>query len=81
MTLRAVLSRYANQTHGRTATKTVLYRVVMILVTIIVALLVTGRLDQALSIGIVANIVKTGTYYGYERLWAHVTWGTSTKAA
>ena len=47
----------------------------MILITIGVALAVTGQVDQALSIGLVANVVKTGTYYGYERLWDRIAWG------
>jgi len=27
------------------------------------------------SIGFVANLVKTVTYYGYERLWDRIAWG------
>ncbi|WP_436936404.1 DUF2061 domain-containing protein [Halovenus marina] len=31
-----------------------------------------------MSIGLAANIIKTGTYYGYERLWDRVSWGLAT---
>ncbi len=47
----------------------------MIVITVLVALSVTGDTGQALSIGLVANVVKTGTYYGYERVWDRISWG------
>jgi uncharacterized membrane protein len=46
-------------------------------ITVTVAFLVTGNTSQALSIGFVANLVKTGTYFGYERLWDRIAWGVS----
>jgi len=59
----------------RAIVKTLLYRTLMILITILVALVITGNLEAALSIGLVANVIKTGTYYTYERLWDRITWG------
>jgi uncharacterized membrane protein len=32
----------------------------------------------ALQVGVVANVVKTGTYYGYERRWDRVAWAVQT---
>ncbi|WP_308444707.1 DUF2061 domain-containing protein [Halomicrobium urmianum] len=49
----------------------------MVLITIGVAWFVVGDVSQALNIGIIANIVKTGTYYTYERLWDRITWGVA----
>jgi len=49
----------------------------MILVTVAVAWVFIGDVGNALNIGIVANVVKTGTYYLYERLWDHIAWGLS----
>jgi len=66
----------ASEAWSRTAVKTALYRALMVLVTVLVAFFVTGSTGDALQIGLVANVVKTGTYYGYERLWARVSWGT-----
>ncbi|TYL36471.1 hypothetical protein CV102_21840 [Natronococcus pandeyae] len=74
-TLTAIVSRSAMQAHSRTLVKTLTYRVLMLLVTISVAFFVTGSAGDAINIGIAANLLKTGTYYGYERLWAHVSWG------
>jgi len=70
------LTRRARHGASRTLVKTALYRVLMVLVSVAVAFAVTGRVDQALGIGLATNAVKTVTYYGYDRLWAHVQWGT-----
>lgn len=60
---------------SRALVKTLCYRVLMIAITVFVALFVTGNTGEALSIGAAANVVKTGTYYGYERLWDRISWG------
>lgn len=70
-----VVTFNALEAHRRTLVKTVLYRIVMVLVTIIVAFAFIGNVSDAVNIGIAANLLKTGTYYAYERAWAHVTWG------
>ena len=53
----------------RALCKALLYRVVMLLTTVVIALAVTGDPGIALDIGVATTIVKTATYYGYERLW------------
>lgn len=76
---RPVGDRLAGRVHDRhlrTLVKTVGYRALMVLTTIAVAFGVTGDAGAALNIGIVANAIKTVAYYGYERLWARVSWGT-----
>lgn len=69
------LVRPPRQRRSRALLKTGLYRVVMVLVTVLVALAVTGSVGDALGIGLAANAVKTGTYYAYERAWDRVSWG------
>ena len=69
------LPRPAYQVRSRALVKTVLYRLLMLVVTVIVALAVTGDPEAALNIGVAANLVKTVTYYGYERLWDRIEWG------
>jgi len=63
------------QPRSRALVKTLGYRLLMIVVTVAVAWAVVGDLGEAASIGLVANVVKTGTYYAYERLWDRVAWG------
>lgn len=74
-THRNVFERSAVQARSRALAKTVLYRALMLVITVSVALVVTGDIAQALNIGIAANVVKTGTYYAHERLWDRVSWG------
>lgn len=52
---------------------------VHVLITVIVAWVVVDAGD-ALNVGIVTNLTKTGTYYLYERTWDHITWGVSNPA-
>lgn len=81
MALQGLVSRYAHQRRSRAVVKTACYRVFMIAVSISVAWLVVGDVAAALSIGLATNVVKTITYYLYERLWDHITWGVPTSEA
>lgn len=74
-TAQVALGAPTRQVRRRAVVKTAVYRVVMVLVTVVVALAFTGNVGDALNIGIAANVVKTGTYYAYERLWDRVHWG------
>ncbi|PSP84826.1 hypothetical protein BRC83_04175 [Halobacteriales archaeon QS_1_68_17] len=72
-----LVSRSALQARKRVLTKTVCYRLLMVLITVAIAWVVIGDLGDALNIGIFANLLKTGTYYVYERTWDHIAWGVS----
>ncbi|UTF53377.1 DUF2061 domain-containing protein [Natronosalvus rutilus] len=72
-----VVSRSALQARKRALVKTLCYRLFMILITTMVAWAVVGEVGAALNIGIATNVVKTGTYYLYERTWDHISWGVS----
>ncbi|MFD1563826.1 DUF2061 domain-containing protein [Haloarchaeobius amylolyticus] len=63
------------QARKRAVIKTLGYRLLMIAITIVVAWVVIGDVRAAIDIGLVANVVKTGTYYAYERLWDRISWG------
>lgn len=75
-----ILCRSAHQAQRRAIVKTVCYRLFMVLITVVVAWLVVGDATAALNIGIATNVVKTVTYYLYERLWDHVSWGVTAPA-
>ena len=68
------------QARKRAIAKTLCYRLVMVAITVIVAWLVVGDIGDAVNIGLVTNAVKTGTYYAYERLIDHVTWGVPSRS-
>jgi uncharacterized membrane protein len=73
-----LVSRWTIQTRSRVIIKTICYRMFMFLITALTALVVTGNLAEALSIGVATNAMKTFTYFGYEQLWSHITWGIDT---
>lgn len=73
--VRGFLTQSPYQRMSRALLKTLLYRTLMIVITVSVAFFYTRDTGDALSIGIATNVIKTGTYYGYERLWDRVTWG------
>lgn len=75
--LRDVFSRSTLQQRKRAIVKTLCYRLFMIVITVVVAWVFIGDVGDALGIGLVSNVVKTGTYYAYERTWDHITWGIS----
>lgn len=72
---RGYISQSPRQDWWRAVVKTLCYRLVMVLITVVVAWLVVGDVSDAVNIGLVTNVVKTGTYYAYERLWDRITWG------
>lgn len=69
------VSRSALQARKRAILKTLGYRLFMLLITVAVAWVFVGNLSDAVNIGLVANVLKTGTYYLYERTWDRVAWG------
>ncbi|MFD1571071.1 DUF2061 domain-containing protein [Halorubrum laminariae] len=71
----SLLSRTAVHARKRAIAKTLCYRVLMVTITVLVAWAVVGDARAAINIGLVTNVVKTATYYGYERVWDHVSWG------
>lgn len=77
--MRELVSRSALQARKRALVKTLCYRLVIVTITAIVAWVIVGDAGDAVNIGIVTNAVKTATYYGYERLWDHVTWGVTSR--
>ncbi|WP_226005775.1 DUF2061 domain-containing protein [Natrinema salinisoli] len=83
MSLRSssVLTGRPLQGRSRVIVKTVCYRLVMLCITVTIAWLFVGDVGDALNIGIAANLVKTGTYYAYERLWDRIEWGARTTGA
>lgn len=52
--------------------KSVSWRIVGTIDTMIISYFITGRVTLAISIGSVEVITKTFLYYFHERLWAHI---------
>ena len=67
------------ESHIRTITKTLSWRIVATLITFSVAWLVTGKLTFAVEIGVADTLIKLGAYYFHERLWIRVKFGKLRK--
>ena len=81
MRIRALFTWSPYQIQRRAIVKTIGYRLFMILITIGVAYFITNSASDAINIGIITNLMKTGTYYVYERFWDRITWGLDTNRA
>ena len=63
------------ETKKRTLIKTLTWRVVAILVTLIAAYLFNKDFEESLYISIIANGVKAFLYYMHERFWNRINYG------
>ena len=61
--------------HRRTLAKTLSWRLLATIITGCVALVITGKLTVALSIGLLDTAIKLGAYYTHERLWNQLSFG------
>jgi len=66
---------------SRSGVKTATWRVMASLDTMVLALIFTGSLGTAVSIGGFEVITKLVLYYFHERAWAHIRWGIVAKPA
>ena len=59
----------------RSVIKSLSWRIIGTLDTILISWLVTGTLQLALSIGLIELITKMILYFFHERIWNLITWG------
>lgn len=52
--------------------KSLTYRLLSVIITILVVYLFTGDILASLNIGLVANVLKTVLYYVFELAWEYV---------
>ncbi len=63
------------ESHKRSIAKAMSWRVIALLITTIVAYVMTGKLDLAVEIGLLDTLIKLGVYYGHERAWLRISYG------
>jgi uncharacterized membrane protein len=68
-------SYVVGESHWRSASKGVTYRVFATLVTASVSFLMTGSVKTAAIIGSAEVTAKVLLYWAHERIWARVAWG------
>ena len=59
----------------RSVVKTIIYRVVIIVLDFSFIYLFTGQVKVAVGFMVVSNIYTTLGYYFYERIWDKIKWG------
>ncbi len=63
------------ENHKRSITKSVTFRIVVIISDLLIATAVTHRYDLAIGVVIATNLGSTILYYLHERVWAKIKWG------
>ena len=64
---------------SRSFIKSVSWRIIGTIDTILISYFVTGHIDLALSIGMIEIITKMGLYVVHERAWNKFSWGKTKK--
>ena len=64
-------------TRKRSVAKSITWRLICIVVSIIISFLLTARWDVAVAIGGIYNAITMILYYFHERMWNLIKWGTS----
>lgn len=65
----------AKENIKRTLLKTISWRLVGTLATVVISYVITGTLTLAFSIGIIELIAKMALYFFHERAWNSIKWG------
>jgi uncharacterized membrane protein len=65
------------ETRKRSVAKSIMWRFICVIVSIVISFLLTGRWDVAVAIGGIYNVVTMILYYFHERIWNLVKWGIS----
>ena len=70
-----VINENSKEKIKRSLLKTISWRVIGTLDTILISWLITGAMTLALSIGTIELISKMVLYFFHERLWNQIKWG------
>jgi uncharacterized membrane protein len=61
--------------HKRMIVKTLLHRVISVLLTLIVSYGFTGSAFQSVKLALTVGLIQGLVYYLYERIWNRIRWG------
>ncbi len=59
----------------RSLVKSIVWRIICIIVSVFTTLLLTGSWDIAVAVGSIYNAVTMVLYYFHERFWNRINWG------
>ncbi len=64
------------ETRKRSVVKSISWRIICIVVSILTSFVLTGKWDLAVAIGTVYNAITMILYYFHERTWNRIKWGS-----
>ncbi len=62
-------------TRKRSLVKSIVWRIICIVVSILTTFLLTARWDLAVALGTLYNAITMVLYYFHERIWNRIKWG------
>lgn len=65
----------ASEKPTRSVLKSISWRIIGTLDTILISWFITGKLDLAFSIGSIELVTKMVLYFFHERIWNSIKWG------
>ncbi len=65
----------SSESPTRSIVKSISWRIIGTLDTIVISWIVTGTLTMAFSIGLVELVTKMALYFFHERIWNNISWG------
>lgn len=63
------------ETKKRSITKSVTFRITVIVSDLIVIYMVTGHVETTIALTIFTNLASTILYFSHERIWNAIEWG------
>lgn len=72
-----VTCKMKKETKTRSVVKSITWRMLATITTIILVKIFTGNLKIAISVGFVETLSKLMIFYVHERTWTQVRWGTN----
>jgi len=63
------------ESRKRSIAKSIVWRIICIVVSILTSYVLTARWDIAVAIGSIYNVITMILYYFHERLWNSIKWG------
>ena len=66
---------HEHETHMRSLVKSITWRVVATIITFVIVIVYTGRIDWAIGVSFLDLVLKFIGYYAHERVWDRMDWG------
>lgn len=64
-----------HETHKRTLAKSITWRIIATIITFVIVIVITGRMDWAIELSFFDMVLKFTGYYAHERAWDRLGWG------